>query len=99
MDCILGTTVVFEFQRKRKCIWVSYSVFVIHLQEFLSNSLSSNTAVSGSDTKEKQQNDERSAGEPRGWLNWLSLGMLGAGGTADSSQFAGVVSDEIIKVF
>lgn len=74
-------------------------MFVIHLSEFVSNSLSSNTAVNGSDTKEKQQNDERSAGEPRGWLNWLSLGMLGAGGTADSSQFAGVVSDKIIKVF
>lgn len=73
--------------------------FVIHLQEFLSNSLPPNTAENGSDTKEKQQNDERSAGKPQGWLNWLSLGMLGAGGTADSSQFAGVVSDEMIKVF
>lgn len=35
---------------------------------------------------------------PRGWLNWLSRGMLGAGGTDDSSQFSGVVSDEVIKV-
>uniref|UniRef100_A0A0Q3SS11 Uncharacterized protein n=1 Tax=Setaria italica TaxID=4555 RepID=A0A0Q3SS11_SETIT len=41
--------------------------------------------------------DEQSAGASRGWLNWLSLGMLGAGGTADSSSFAGVVSEDIIK--
>ena len=34
----------------------------------------------------------------RGWLNWLSLGMLGAGGTDDSGEFSGVVSDEVIKV-
>ncbi|KAI0504558.1 hypothetical protein KFK09_015510 [Dendrobium nobile] len=46
---------------------------------------------------EKQQHDDRSSSSARGWLNWLSLGMLGAGGTADSSSFAGVVSDEIIK--
>ena len=42
--------------------------------------------------------DEPSAGAGRGWLNWLSLGMLGAGGTADTSSFAGVVSEDIIKV-
>ncbi|TVU00729.1 hypothetical protein EJB05_53839 [Eragrostis curvula] len=41
--------------------------------------------------------DEQSAGTSRGWLNWLSLGMLGAGGTAESSSFAGVISDDIIK--
>ncbi|KAL6659540.1 hypothetical protein ACP70R_003580 [Stipagrostis hirtigluma subsp. patula] len=41
--------------------------------------------------------DEQSAGTSRGWLNWLSLGMLGAGGTAESSSFAGVVSEDIIK--
>ncbi|EMS47217.1 Putative vacuolar protein sorting-associated protein 13A [Triticum urartu] len=41
--------------------------------------------------------DEPSAGAGRGWLNWLSLGMLGAGGTADTSSFAGVVSEDIIK--
>ncbi|CAO2190040.1 unnamed protein product [Urochloa humidicola] len=43
------------------------------------------------------RNDEQSAGASRGWLNWLSLGMLGAGGTADSSSFAGVISEDIIK--
>nr|CAB3481935.1 unnamed protein product [Digitaria exilis] len=42
--------------------------------------------------------DELSTGASRGWLNWLSLGMLGAGGTADSSSFAGVISEDIIKV-
>ncbi|KAK1396810.1 putative Vacuolar protein sorting-associated protein [Heracleum sosnowskyi] len=41
--------------------------------------------------------DEQSSSKPRGWLNWLSRGMLGAGGTDDSSQFSGVVSDEVIK--
>ncbi|OEL27452.1 putative vacuolar protein sorting-associated protein 13A [Dichanthelium oligosanthes] len=41
--------------------------------------------------------DEQPAGASRGWLNWLSLGMLGAGGTADSSSFAGVISEDIIK--
>ncbi|CAM0910801.1 unnamed protein product [Alopecurus aequalis] len=41
--------------------------------------------------------DEQLAGAGRGWLNWLSLGMLGAGGTADTSSFAGVVSEDIIK--
>lgn len=47
---------------------------------------------------DKSKNDENLSGKSRGWLNWLSLGMLGAGGTDDSSQFSGVVSDEVIKV-
>lgn len=47
---------------------------------------------------EKSQNDERSSGKSRGWLNWLTLGMLGADGTDDSSQFSGVVSDDVVKV-
>ena len=42
--------------------------------------------------------DERPSNKPRGWLNWLSRGMLGAGGTDDSSQFSGVISDDVIKV-
>lgn len=57
------------------------------LQEILSNSLTSNT-----------NNDEHSTGKSRGWLNWLSRGMLGAGGTDDLGQFSGVVSDEVIQV-
>ncbi|THG06620.1 hypothetical protein TEA_005243 [Camellia sinensis var. sinensis] len=61
------------------------------LQEFLLNSNSS-LVVSGA-----SHNDERSSSRARGWLNWLSRGMLGAGGTDDSSQFSGVVSDEVIK--
>ncbi|KAL7197985.1 hypothetical protein ACSBR2_020498 [Camellia fascicularis] len=61
------------------------------LQEFLLNSNSS-LEVSGA-----SHNDERSSSRARGWLNWLSRGMLGAGGTDDSSQFSGVVSDEVIK--
>ena len=47
---------------------------------------------------EKSQNDERSSSRSRGWLNWISRGMLGAGGTDDSIQFSGVVSDEVVKV-
>lgn len=47
---------------------------------------------------EKSRNDDYSTGKSRGWLNWLSRGMLGAGGTDDSSQFSGVVSEELIKV-
>jgi hypothetical protein len=42
--------------------------------------------------------DEQLTGASQGWLNWLSLGMLGVGGTADSSSFAGVISEDIIKV-
>ncbi|KAI4331783.1 hypothetical protein L6164_016738 [Bauhinia variegata] len=54
--------------------------------------------MSGVDTPvEKKSIDERSFGKSRGWLNWLSRGMLGAGGTDDSSQFSGVVSDDVIK--
>ncbi|TYK30616.1 putative vacuolar protein sorting-associated protein 13A isoform X1 [Cucumis melo var. makuwa] len=48
-------------------------------------------------TVEKSQVDDRAVGKPRGWLNWLSLGMLGAGGTEDSSQFSGVISDDVVK--
>ena len=67
------------------------------MQEFLLNS-KSYLGVSGSSiTLEKSHNDERSSSKSRGWLNWLSRGMLGAGGTDDSSQFSGVVSDEVIK--
>ncbi|AQK78314.1 pleckstrin homology (PH) domain-containing protein [Zea mays] len=44
------------------------------------------------------RSDEQLAGASQGWLNWLSLGMLGVGGTADSSSFAGVISEDIIKV-
>ncbi|XP_077218039.1 vacuolar protein sorting-associated protein, putative (DUF1162) isoform X2 [Tasmannia lanceolata] len=74
------------------------SIAECQLQEFLSNSTSpSVTAIGVNNTQEKQQNGERSSSRPRGWLNWLSLGMLGAGGTIDSSQFAGAVSDEDIK--
>ncbi|GAB4836767.1 hypothetical protein Ancab_001679 [Ancistrocladus abbreviatus] len=58
-----------------------------------SNDLMEGIYVSG----EKVQNDDPSSNRPRGWLNWLSRGVLGVGGTDDSSQFSGVVSDEIIK--
>ncbi|KAK4834297.1 hypothetical protein QYF36_020421 [Acer negundo] len=68
------------------------------LQEAQLNSLDSHTGVNGGTYSiEKSRNDERGSGRSRGWLNWLSRGMLGAGGTDDSSQFSGVVSDEVVK--
>lgn len=69
------------------------------MQEFLSDCSTFNINVnSGSVAGEKSRNEERLIGKSKGWLNWLSLGVLGAGGTDDSGQFSGVVSDEIIKV-
>lgn len=72
---------------------------VTSLQELLSNSSAFNESVNSSSfLLDRSRNDERLTGRSRGWLNWLSLGMLGAGGTDDSSQFSGVVSDEVIQV-
>uniref|UniRef100_A0A803PHY5 Vacuolar protein sorting-associated protein n=1 Tax=Cannabis sativa TaxID=3483 RepID=A0A803PHY5_CANSA len=68
------------------------------LQELLSNSSAFNKSVNSSSAlSDRARNDEHLTGRSRGWLNWLSLGMLGAGGTDDSSQFSGVVSDEVIQ--
>lgn len=47
---------------------------------------------------DKVVEDDHPPSKPRGWLNWLSYGMLGAGGTGDSNQFSGVVSDDVIEV-
>ncbi|KAL2484980.1 Protein of unknown function (DUF1162) [Abeliophyllum distichum] len=71
------------------------SVAEHELEDFLVNSPSSqgsNVAIF-----DKSLEDSRLPSKPRGWLNWLSRGMLGAGGTDDSSQFSGVISDDIIK--
>lgn len=95
-----------------KCFtsFVVFSLILFYAPVFLLSSepplqdllLKSKSSTSGANnimsSQEKSQNDEQSASRARRWLNWLSLGMLGAGGTADSSSFAGVVSDEIIKV-
>ncbi|KAL1212574.1 hypothetical protein V5N11_021137 [Cardamine amara subsp. amara] len=59
--------------------------------------LTVNMGVSGAIGSEKEQSDDPTSNKSRGWLNWLSRGMLGAGGTEDSSQFSGVVSDEVVK--
>ncbi|XP_059667459.1 uncharacterized protein LOC132312914 [Cornus florida] len=67
------------------------------LKEFLANSDSCLGIKGANVVIEKSQDDDRSSSKPRGWLNWLSRGVLGAGGTDDSSQFSGVVSDEVIK--
>ncbi|XP_022960657.1 uncharacterized protein LOC111461381 isoform X1 [Cucurbita moschata] len=66
--------------------------------QHLFGSLGPEMVMTGTQTAaEKSQVDDRAMGKPRGWLNWLSLGMLGAGGTEDSSQFAGVISDDVVK--
>ncbi|CAH1430212.1 unnamed protein product [Lactuca virosa] len=63
------------------------------LQEFLVDSASG----FGNSEANTTMDDDQTSGKPQGWLKWLSRGMLGAGGTDDSSQFSGVVSDEVIK--
>lgn len=67
------------------------------MKEYLEESPSS-FGANGPNAADNSVEDEHSSSKPRGWLNWLSRGMLGAGGTDDSSQFSGVVSDEVIKV-
>ncbi|KAK7279741.1 hypothetical protein RJT34_24798 [Clitoria ternatea] len=62
--------------------------------EFLSRCSTPNNGKILTDPIEKSCNDEHAV-KSRGWLNWLSRGMLGAGGTDDSSQFSGVVSYDV----
>ncbi|KZV50783.1 hypothetical protein F511_11560, partial [Dorcoceras hygrometricum] len=71
------------------------SVAERELEDFLVNSSSSHGINGGK--IDKSIEDDRPLNNSRGWLNWLSYGMLGAGGTNDSSQFSGVISDEVIK--
>lgn len=70
------------------------------IQEYLSRySTHNNGKILPDITAEKPGNDEHNV-KSRGWLNWLSRGMLGAGGTDDSSQFSGVVSFDVkVHVF
>ncbi|KAL7589773.1 hypothetical protein Lser_V15G35826 [Lactuca serriola] len=67
------------------------------LQDFLVDSASGFGNSEANTTIDKSMDDDQTSGKPQGWLKWLSRGMLGAGGTDDSSQFSGVVSDEVIK--
>ncbi|KVH90901.1 hypothetical protein Ccrd_007067 [Cynara cardunculus var. scolymus] len=67
------------------------------LQEFLVDSASCVGDNEANTTNDKSLDDDQPSSKPQGWLKWLSRGMLGAGGTDDSSQFSGVVSDEVIK--
>ncbi|KAG4977288.1 hypothetical protein JHK84_036989 [Glycine max] len=68
------------------------------MQEFLSRcSMPNNGKINNDIPTEKSCNDEHTV-KSRGWLNWLSRGMLGAGGTDDSSQFSGVVSYDVKPV-
>ncbi|GAV67143.1 LOW QUALITY PROTEIN: DUF1162 domain-containing protein/Chorein_N domain-containing protein [Cephalotus follicularis] len=74
---------------------LSYRSIAEHeLQEVLSNTAPVSVGGDEADSSvEKSQISESSSGRSRGWLNWLSC-MLGAGGTDDSSQISGVVSDD-----
>ncbi|KAK7274520.1 hypothetical protein RIF29_15613 [Crotalaria pallida] len=64
------------------------------MREFLMRSTSNNGRIHTDIPTDKSFNDEQAA-KSQGWLNWLSRGMLGAGGTDDSSQFSGVVSYDV----
>ncbi|KAL5726588.1 hypothetical protein ACHQM5_009620 [Ranunculus cassubicifolius] len=46
---------------------------------------------------EGQQNNSSPSSRARGWIKWLSLGILGDDGTEDSINLSGAVSDEIVK--
>ncbi|KAG8380914.1 hypothetical protein BUALT_Bualt06G0066200 [Buddleja alternifolia] len=70
------------------------SVAERELEDFLVNPFSRSRSNGG--IIDKSVEDDRPS-KPRGWLNWLSYGMLGAGGTDDSNQFSGVISDDVIK--
>ncbi|GLT57665.1 hypothetical protein SLA2020_306220 [Shorea laevis] len=63
----------------------------LELQELLAHSSTANICF------EKSRKDDHPDGKLSGWLNWLSHGMLGAGGTDDSSHFSGIVSDEDVQ--
>ncbi|XP_042063835.1 uncharacterized protein LOC121807630 isoform X1 [Salvia splendens] len=52
---------------------------------------------SNGENMNKSVDDDQPPNKPRGWLNWLSYGMLGAGGTDVTNQFSGVISDDAIK--
>ncbi|KAL0282519.1 UNVERIFIED_CONTAM: hypothetical protein Sangu_2944300 [Sesamum angustifolium] len=71
------------------------SVAERELEDFLVNP--SLRYGSNSGNVDKSVEDDRPPSKARGWLNWLSYGMLGAGGTDDSDQFSGVISDDVIK--
>lgn len=60
--------------------------------------MDSPSGIGANEAFDKSLDDDQPSTKPQGWLKWLSRGMLGAGGTDDSSQFSGVVSDEVIKV-
>lgn len=70
-------------------------MLLMFLQEFLLRCSAPNNGRIHTDIPtDKSCNDEHTV-KSRGWLNWLSRGMLGAGGTDDSSQFSGVVSYDV----
>ncbi|KAJ0089376.1 hypothetical protein Patl1_33066 [Pistacia atlantica] len=108
LDCLqqeqpIEESVIMELEQMEKDCDIddilSYrSAAECELQEALMNSSNSSMGMDGGTSSiEKSRNDEHSSSRSRGWLNWLSRGMLGAGGTDDYSQFSGVVSDEVVK--
>lgn len=65
---------------------------------FSEDNVSDQTDISFKDGTQEVKLDDQSSQKQRSWLNFLSLGMLGAAGsTVASGQFAGVLPDEIIE--
>ncbi|KAD5960185.1 hypothetical protein E3N88_11657 [Mikania micrantha] len=69
------------------------------IQDFLVDSAINIRANESNTAFDKLVDDDQLSSKPQGWVMWLSRCMLGAGGTDDSRQFSGVVSDEVIKVY
>lgn len=99
-DQVIDEAVLLDLEEMEKAFDIddilSYrSVAELEFHDFLVNSTThpGNVATSG----DKSLEDERQYSKPRGWLNWLSHGVLGAGGTDDSRVFSGVISDDVIK--
>ncbi|XLS59714.1 hypothetical protein HN51_009469 [Arachis hypogaea] len=65
------------------------------MRELLSGCSAPNNGRMHIDIPTEKSSIDDHAVKSRGWLNWLSRGMLGAGGTDDSSQFSGVVSFDV----
>ncbi|KAL8141634.1 hypothetical protein V2J09_014666 [Rumex salicifolius] len=74
------------------------SIAELQLEESTLNSTDADFLTEGPNVAaERSQHDDIIPFKTRGWLNWLSRGVLGAGGTDDSTQFSGVVSEAVIK--
>ncbi|XP_051121162.1 uncharacterized protein LOC127244726 [Andrographis paniculata] len=99
-DQVIEESVLHELEKIEKATDIddilNYRSIAEHeLEDFLLNT-SSKYGKNGGNV-DKVVEDDHPPSKPRGWLNWLSYGMLGAGGTDDFNQFSGVVSDDVIE--